>query len=199
MEQIGGGIFVKAVHEGIMRSVVLPGRVESVCRVVMSSRFVVTVLLLGGRIVRVNVRGGMSNSAGMREVKPVRAGEISSTVIGPILLSGRHIESASLDLRSGIEVELGIGAQLQVLNLARCCSETFMPCPIFADPAWKAGSEPTRYRLLDCRIWIHGIGGERYKESGKCNAKVVRIRMAEIEMASIGEACVQRLGLLVFY
>jgi hypothetical protein len=198
MEQIGGGILVKAVHEGIMNSIVLPGRVESVCHVAMSSRFVVPVLLPGEMIVRVSVRGGMSNSAGLREVKPVWTAEMSSSVIGPILLSGHNIESASLGLRSGIEVGLGIGAQLQVLNLARCCPETFMPYPIFADPAWKAGSEPTRHQLLDCRIWIHGIGGERHKESGKCNAKVVRARMVDTESVSIGEACVQRLGLLVF-
>jgi hypothetical protein len=199
MEQIGGGILVKAVHEGIMSSVVLPGRVESVCHVIMSSRFVVPVLLLGGRIVRVGVGGGMSNSAGLWEVKPVWTSEMSSSVIGPILLSGRNIESASLGLRSGIEVGLGIGAQLQVLNLAWCCPEIFVPCPIFADPAWKAGSEPTRYQLLDCRIWIYGIGGERHKESGKCNAKVVRVRMVDTERAGVGEACTQRLGLLVFY
>jgi hypothetical protein len=199
MEQIGGGILVKAVHEGIMSSVVLPGRVESVRHVAMSSRLVVPVLLLGGRIVQVSVRGGMSNSADLREVKPVWTGEMSSSVIGPILLSGRNIESASLGLRSGIEVGFGIGAQLQVLNLARCCPEIFMPCPIFADPAWKAGPEPTRHQLLDCRICIHGIGGERHKESGKCNAKVVRVRMVDTESAGVGEACAQRLGLLVFY
>lgn len=140
----------------------------------------------------------MSYSASLREVKPVWTGVVSSSVIGPILLSGRNIESPSSGLRSVIKVGLGIGAQLQVLNLARCCSESFMPCPIFADPSWKAGSEPTRYQLLDCRIWIHGRG-ERHKESGKCNAKVVRVRMVDIGRASIREACAQRLGLLIFY
>jgi hypothetical protein len=198
MEQIGGGILAKAVHEGIISGVVLPGRVESVGHVVVSSRFIVPVLLLGRSIVRVSVRGGMSYSVSLLEVKSVWTGVVSSSVIGPILLSRRNIESPSLGLRSGIEVGLGIGAQLQVLNLARCCSEIFMPCPIFANPAWKAGSEPTRHQLLDCRIWIHCIGGERHKESGKCNAKVVRVRMVDTESASIGEACVQRLGLLVF-
>ena len=189
----------EAVHEGIMSSVVLQGSVDSVCHVVMSSKFVVPVLLLGGRIVRVSVRGGMNSSAGLREVNPVWTGEMSSRVIELILVSGREIESAALGRRSGIEVGLEIGAQLQVLNLARCRSETFMPCPIFADPAWKSGSGPTRYQLLGCRVcWTYGIGGERHRDSGKCDARVVRVRMVETESASIGEACVRRLSLLVF-
>ena len=193
MEQIDGGIVAEAVHEGIMSSVVLQGSVESVCHVVMSSKFVVPVLLLGGRIVRVSVRGGMNNSAGLREAKPVWAGEMSSSFIGPILVSGHNIVNAGLGRRSGIEVGLEIGAQLQVLN----CSETFMPCPIFADPAWKSGSGPTRHQLLDCRVfWTYGIGGERHRDSGKCDARVVRVRVVS---ASIGEACVWRLGLPVFY
>ncbi len=144
-----------------------------------------------------SVRAGMSNSVSLREVKLVWTGVMSSSLIGPILLFRGSIESASLSLRSGIEVGLGIGAQLQVLNLARCCPETFMPCPIFVDPAWKAGSEPTRHQLLDYRIWIHGIRGERHKESRKCDAKGVRVMMVENERASIGEACIKRLGLLV--
>jgi hypothetical protein len=198
MEQIGGGIFVKVVHEGAMSSVVLPGKVGSVWHVVTSSRFVVPVLLLRDRMVGVSVRGGMINSAGLREVKLILAGAMNSSLIGPILLSGGSIKSASLGLRSGIEVGLGIVAQLQILNMARCCPETFMPWPTFAEPAWKAGSEPTRHLLLDCRIWIHGIGGERHKESRKCDTIVVMVRIVENGRVSIGEACVQRLSLLGF-
>ena len=197
MEQTGGCILVKAIHKGIMSSVVavvLPGKVESVWHVATSSRFV----MLSARIERLSVRGGMSNSAGLREVKLVWTGVMSRSLMGPILLSRGSIESVSLGLRSGIEVGLGIGAQLQVLNLTRCCPKTSLPCPIFMDPPWKAGSEPTRHHLLDCRIWIHVIRGERNKESGKCDAKVVRVRIVENERASIGEARIQRVGLLVF-
>jgi len=111
MGQNGRGILVKAaVHEGVMISVVLPGKVQSVWYVVTSSRFVAPFLLPCGRVVRVSVRGGMSNSA-LREVKLVWTGVMSSSLIEPILLSGGSKESANLGFSSGIEVGLGIGAQ----------------------------------------------------------------------------------------
>lgn len=110
MGQIGGDILVKAVYKGIMSSVVLPGKPESVLHVVTSSRFVVPFLLLCGRRVQVSVRGGISNNAGLGEVELVWTSIISSSLIGPILLPRGSMESASLGLRSGIEVGLGIGA-----------------------------------------------------------------------------------------
>ena len=77
IEQVGGGILAKAVHEEVMTSVVLPGRFQSIWHVVTSSKFVVPVLLLNGKIVRVSVRRGISNSAVLRKVKLVWIGAVS--------------------------------------------------------------------------------------------------------------------------
>lgn len=140
----------------------------------------------------------MSNSVGLREVKLIRTRVMSCSFIGRILLPRGRIESASLDLRSGVEIEFGIGAEFQVLNLTRRRPATFIPCPIFANTPWKLVSGSAKDLLLDCRIWTHGIGGERHKESGNCDAKVVRVRMVENGRASIAEACIERFGLLVF-
>lgn len=137
MEEIGRGNLVKAVRKRSMSSInciVLPSKVEFVWHIATSSRLVVPVLLRGGVIVRVGIRRGLNNNARLREVKLVWTGVMSSFV-GPILLSGGSIGITSLELGSRIEVVLGIGAQLKVLNVARCCPDTFAACPAFVDPA----------------------------------------------------------------
>jgi hypothetical protein len=138
MEEIGGGNLVKAVCKRIISSInciVLPGKVEFVWHIATSSRLVVPVLLRGSVIVRVSTRRGLNNNTRLREVKLVWTSVMRSSFVGPILLSGGSIRIASLKLGSGIEVVLGIGAQLKVLIVARYCPDTFAACPAFVDPA----------------------------------------------------------------